>query len=177
LRIISGEFKSRRVLGNKKFNARPTTDFARESLFNILDNYVYFEDIRVLDLFSGTGSISMEFASRGCKLIELVELDSKNFKFIGDAVKELNMSQIRMVRGDAFKYLDTCTPAYDIIFADPPYDLKGIEVLPEKVFSRNLLNEKGWFILEHSKYYHFQEHANFKEERKYGAVHFSIFRK
>jgi 16S rRNA (guanine966-N2)-methyltransferase len=177
LRIISGDFKGRRVLGNKRFNARPTTDFARESMFNILNNYFYFEKLRVLDLFSGTGSISMEFASRGCSQIELVELDGKNFKLIDDAVKQLSMSQIKMIKGDAFKYLDTCIPGYDIIFADPPYDLKGIEQLPEKIFSRNLLTDDGWFILEHSKYYNFHEQVNFKEERKYGAVHFSIFRR
>ena len=177
MRIISGDFKGRRVLGNKKFNARPTTDFARESLFNILNNYFYFDELRVLDIFSGTGSISMEFASRGCTKLELVELDSKNFKMIADAVAQLNMNHIRMVRGDAFKYLDTCIPGYDIIFADPPFDMKGVELLPEKIFGRNLLTEKGWFVLEHSKQYHFQEHVNFKEERTYGAVHFSIFKK
>lgn len=159
------------------FNARPTTDFARESLFNILNNYFFFDQIRVLDLFSGTGSISFEFISRGCKKVELVETDSKNFKLICGAVKELNMENLKPVKCDAFWYLEKCVPGYDIIFADPPFDLKGIEDLPKKVFERNLLKEEGWFILEHSKNYNFKEYSNFKEERNYGAVHFSIFMK
>jgi 16S rRNA (guanine(966)-N(2))-methyltransferase RsmD len=177
LRVISGKYKGRRLTGNKIFNARPTTDLARESLFNILNNYFFFDKIRVLDLFSGTGSISFEFISRGCKNVELVESDSKNFKFISSDIKELNIENLRSIKGDAFWYLEKCLPGYDIIFADPPYDLKGIEDLPVKVFERNLLKEDGWFILEHSKSYHFNEHPNFKEERKYGAVHFSIFMK
>jgi 16S rRNA (guanine966-N2)-methyltransferase len=176
LRIISGELKGRRVLGSKSYNARPTTDFARESLFNILNNYYYFDKVRILDLFSGTGSISFEFASRGCQHVELVESDRKNFMLILNTIKNLNFKQVRPIKGDAFKYLETCIPGYDIIFADPPYDLAGIDSLPNKVFERNLLSENGVFVLEHSKAYHFQEHPKFSEERKYGAVHFSLFR-
>lgn len=177
MRIISGNLKGRRVAQHHNFNARPTTDFARSSLFNILNNYFYFDKLRVLDLFAGTGSISIEFASRGCTNIELVENDFKNFKLISESLKEFSLGGIKVFKVDAFKYLDGCKPGYDIIFADPPYDLEGIDVIPDKVFSRQLLNDEGWFIFEHSKQYHFQQHPNFKEERKYGAVHFSIFRK
>ena len=176
MRIISGELKGRRVIGSKLYNARPTTAFARESLFNILNNYYFFDKVRVLDLFSGTGSISFEFASRGCPNIELVENDKKNYGMIVNTVKNLNFRQIRTIKGDAFKYVETCLPGYDVIFADPPYDLTGIDVLPNKIFERNLLSEEGVFILEHSKSHHFQTHPKFSEERKYGAVHFSLFR-
>lgn len=174
MRIISGNLKGIR-LGGKKVKARPTTDFAKESLFNILNNYFYFDKIKVLELFAGTGSISMEFASRGCNNIELVELDYKNFKTITESVHSLGLKQIRIIKGDAFKFIETCVHGYDIIFADPPYDMEGVETLPFKIFERQLLNENGWFILEHSKKHDFQKHPNFKEMRKYGAVHFSIF--
>ena len=175
MRIISGQFKGRSVNSHKTFNARPTTDFARESLFNILNNYFYFDQIKVLDLFSGTGSISIEFASRGCTQIELVESDFKNFQFINEAMQELGLKFIRTMKGDAFKYIATCNPGYNVIFADPPYDMEGIEKLPETIFTRNLLLPEGWFVLEHSKKYNFKNHPKFHEERKYGAVHFSIF--
>jgi 16S rRNA (guanine966-N2)-methyltransferase len=174
LRIIAGKYKGRSIAA-KEYNARPTTDFARESLFNILNNYFFFEQIKVLDLFSGTGGVSFEFSSRGCEAIELVENDYKNYSLICDGIKKLGIKNIWPFKADAFKYLNNSKSKYDIIFADPPYDMKGIETLPDLVFNNSLLMPDGWFILEHSKYYHFQEHNHFKEERKYGAVHFSIF--
>lgn len=175
MRIIGGNLKSRKAFKNKNFNARPTTDFAKEGIFNILNNYFFFDKIRVLDLFSGTGSISFEFASRSCKQIELVEIDYKNYRLINEAIKHLGIQGIKAFKFDSFKYLDNCKPGYDIIFADPPYDLMNIEKIPEKVFSRKLLNKDGWLIVEHSKKTNFQNHSNFKEERVYGNVHFSIF--
>lgn len=175
MRIISGELKGRHIAESKGFKGRPTTDFAKESLFNYLNNYYFFDKIKVLDLFSGTGSISFEFASRGCKQIELIENDFKNYKLIVDSINELNIKTIRPIKTDVFKFLDNCYPGYDVIFADPPYELKGIEVIPDKVMERELLNENGMFVMEHSKQYHFQHHKSFKEERKYGAVHFSVF--
>ncbi len=175
MRIISGKFKSRQALKNKSFNARPTTDFAKEGIFDILNNYFFFDKARVLDLFSGTGSISLEFISRGCRQVELVEIDYKNIRLIKEALKLLGVEEITLINGNAFKYLDNCKPGYDIIFADPPYDLENLELIAEKIFSRNLLNTDGWFILEHSKFNNFEKHPNFKEERKYGNVHFSIF--
>jgi 16S rRNA (guanine966-N2)-methyltransferase len=174
LRIIGGKYKGR-PFASKDYNARPTTDFARESLFNILNNYFFFEQVKVLDLFSGTGGISLEFASRGCDAIELVENDYKNYSLICDELKNLGIKNIKPIKADAFKFLNSCKSKYDIIFADPPYDMKNIETLPDLVFNKLLLNPEGWFVLEHSKYFHFKEHSHFKEERKYGAVHFSIF--
>jgi 16S rRNA (guanine966-N2)-methyltransferase len=174
LRIIGGKYKGR-SFASKDYNARPTTDFARESLFNILNNYFFFEKVKVLDLFSGTGGISFEFASRGCEAIELVENDYKNYSLICDEIKNLGVKNIRPLKADAFKYLNSCKSKYDIVFADPPYDMKNIETIPGIIFEKDLLKPEGWFILEHSKYFHFQEHKHFKEERKYGAVHFSIF--
>jgi 16S rRNA (guanine966-N2)-methyltransferase len=177
LRIISGKYKGRQLSPHKLFNARPTTDFAKESLFNILNNYFYFEQIRVLDLFSGTGGIGLEFVSRGCTQIEMVESDQRNVKFIAETIKELNLHEIRLLKADVFKYIQTCKPGYHVIFADPPFDMEGLDTLPGEVFKRDLLTDDGWFILEHSHKYNFKNEPFFKEERHYGAVHFSIFRK
>jgi 16S rRNA (guanine(966)-N(2))-methyltransferase RsmD len=129
----------------------------------------------VLDLFSGTGSISIEFASRGSQQVDLVESDHKNFLLINKAIQQLGLNKIRTIKGDAFKFIDTCKGKYDVIFADPPYDLEGIDKLPETIFNKNLLLSEGWFIFEHSKKYNFKNHPNFHDERHYGAVHFSIF--
>jgi 16S rRNA (guanine966-N2)-methyltransferase len=175
VRIISGKYKSRKLYPNKVFNARPTTDFAKESLFNILNNYFYFEKVKVLDLFSGTGSIGIEFASRGSTNVEMVESDQKNFKFIEDAIRTLGIKDAKLIRSDALKYLEFCKPGYDIIFADPPYTMEGIPEIIDVIFKRSLLNKEGWFILEHSGTLNFKNHPNFHEERKYGNVHFSIF--
>jgi 16S rRNA (guanine966-N2)-methyltransferase len=174
VRIISGKYKGRN-LGTKIFNARPTTSFARESLFNILNNYFHFDKVSILDLFSGSGSISFEFASRGCMQIDLIENNYKNYKYITDFLKKLNLTQIRAIKGNVFRYLDHCVKKYDLIFADPPFDLEEMDSIPQKIFERNLLSEDGWFILEHSKSNNFKIHPNFREERIYGAVHFSIF--
>jgi 16S rRNA (guanine966-N2)-methyltransferase len=174
LRIIGGKYKGRSIASDK-YNARPTTDFARESLFNILNNYFNFNEIKVLDLFAGTGSISFEFASRGCEKIDLVESDFKNFNLISSEAKKLDIKAIKPLKADAFKYLEKCNTNYDVIFADPPYDMKGVDTIPDLIFEKKLLKPEGWFILEHSKSYHFDTHPHFKEERKYGAVHFSIF--
>ena len=175
MRIISGKYKGRR-LGNKKFNARPTTDFAREGLFDILNNYFDYEQMKVLDLFSGTGSISYEFASRGCPHVELVESDFKNFKFITEIIDELGLKEVKPIKADVYRFIDKCKSTYDFIFADPPYDMKDIDQIPNLIFEKPLLNAEGWFVLEHSKQYKFSEHPHFKEQRNYGAVHFSIFR-
>jgi 16S rRNA (guanine966-N2)-methyltransferase len=174
LRIISGKYKGRK-LPHRVFNARPTTDFAKESLFNILNNYFYFDKVKVLDLFSGTGSIGLEFVSRGSSNVEMIEIDQKNFKIIEEAIKTLGISDAKLIRSDALKYLNFCKPGYDIIFADPPYEMDGILVIPDIVFERKLLNNEGWFILEHSGKFKFSNHFCFKEERVYGNVHFSIF--
>ncbi|HBF87045.1 MAG TPA: 16S rRNA (guanine(966)-N(2))-methyltransferase RsmD [Bacteroidales bacterium] len=175
MRIISGYFKGKHIIPGKNFNARPTTDVAKEGLFNILNNHFDYSELKVLDLFSGTGSISYEFASRGVMDITSIELNFKNYAFIKKTIADLQFDQIISFRADAFKFLKMSNLTYDIIFADPPYELEGIETLPDIIFSKNLINKHGWFILEHNSDHNFSKHPNFKETRKYSLVHFSIF--
>ncbi|MCT4590914.1 MAG: RsmD family RNA methyltransferase [Carboxylicivirga sp.] len=176
MRIISGKLKGRRFSPPKSFSARPTTDIARESLFNVLNNRVDFEDLQVLDLFGGTGSISYEFASRGCTDITTVELNYKHFSFIKTMLKEFDLAEdIRVIKADVFKYLQKCDLKYDLIFADPPFDLKDFESIPDRFFENSLLKTDGIFILEHSDKKNFESHPNFNEVKKYGKVHFSFF--
>ena len=159
----------------KEFTARPTTDTAKESLFNILVNTYDLEEVEVLDLFAGTGSISYEFASRGSRLIEAVELNYKHASFIHKTKLELKLDQLRLVRTNVFHYLKTCSRKFDIIFADPPYDLEEIETLPEIILSRELLRDGGVFILEHPKSMDFSNHNSLSDHRAYGSVNFSFF--
>ncbi|MGC8825134.1 MAG: RsmD family RNA methyltransferase [Bacteroidales bacterium] len=174
MRIIGGNLKGRKLHG-KVTEARPTTDFAKESLFNILNNYYHFHEIAVLDLFAGTGGISFEFASRGCSQIDLVEWNPHNYRYICDNLKQFHLDFVRPIRADVFQYLRTCNKQYDIIFADPPYEMEGIAEIPELIFSRQLLKTSGMLILEHSKDFDFQYYPKFWQHRKYGAVHFSFF--
>jgi 16S rRNA (guanine966-N2)-methyltransferase len=176
MRIVSGSYKGRILNPPKNIKARPTTDIAKEGLFNIINNYFDFEDITVLDLFSGTGSISFEFASRGCKNIHLVEMDSNHFKYIISVIKELNFKNITPIRHDAYKFLKNCKVTFDLIFADPPYDIPGVETIPDLVFNNNLLRNNGWLIVEHSKRVDMSKLSNYAETRNYGNVHFSIFK-
>lgn len=175
MRIVSGRFKGK-TFTPKGFNARPTTDFAKEGLFNILINNFDLEEIEVLDLFAGTGSISFEFASRGAKRIDLVELNFNHLKFISSVIKELGLKQIHTIKGNAFQFIKACSYKYDLVFADPPYELEGIDTIPDLVFERGILKEDGWLILEHSKNYNFETHSQFVQERHYGSVHFSFFK-
>jgi 16S rRNA (guanine(966)-N(2))-methyltransferase RsmD len=174
VRIIGGKLKGREIKV-KISDARPTTDFAKESLFNILNNYYNFEQISVLDLFSGSGSISLEFVSRGCNHIDFVEENPINFKSITENIKNFNISSIKGIRNDAFAFINSCKTQYDIIFADPPYQLTNIETIPDIIFNKKLVKRDGMFILEHSRHINFKNHPNFWQERKYGAVHFSFF--
>lgn len=175
MRIVSGSYKGRIFSPPKNIKARPTTDIAKEGLFNIINNYFDFEEISVLDLFSGTGSISFEFASRGCQSIHLVEMDFTHFNFITKVKRELNLTQITPIRHDAFKFLKNCKIQFNIIFADPPYDIKGVERIPDLVFTQQLLKPNGWLIVEHSKRTDMSSGKNYKETRNYGNVHFSFF--
>ena len=175
MRIVSGRFKGK-TFTPKGFNARPTTDFAKEGLFNILINNFDLEEIEVLDLFAGTGSISFEFASRGTSRIDLVELNFNHLKFISSVIKELGLKQIHTIKGNAFQFIKACSYKYDIVFADPPYELEGIDTIPDLIFEKSLLKDDGWLILEHSGNYHFENHPRFSQERHYGSVHFSIFK-
>ena len=178
MRIVSGSLKGRRFSPPSNFKARPTTDFAKENIFNVLNNIVDFTSVKVLDLFSGTGSISFEFASRGCEDVTSVEKDFKHYRFIQKVIDELGLrNSIHVIKGDAFKYVEKTNAKFDIIFADPPYDLKDAERLPELVMGSDILNEGGIFIFEHSDKKDYSGLPGVKEVRKYGKVNFTIFEK
>ena len=177
MRIVSGKYRGRNIHPPKNFRARPTTDFAKVGLFNILANYFDFSSVRVLDLFSGTGSISFEFASRGCSNIELVENDRVHMTFIKKIIREWKIKGISTSETSAFNYLKFPRVPYNIIFCDPPYDMEGIENIPIVILGKGLLVEEGWLILEHSGSLKFDKIEGFREERNYGSVHFSFFEK
>ena len=175
MRIVSGKYKGRLIKPPKNFKARPTTDFAKENLFNILNNNFDFTELRVLDLFSGTGSISYEFASRECISVTSIESNFRHQGFIKKTIEELGLENIRTIKSDAFRFVKSCKDKFDIIFADPPYDLKEIESIPDYIFSQQVLNSEGWLIVEHGDKTNFGRHPAFIELRKYGGVNFSIF--
>ncbi len=176
MRIIGGRLKGRNITPPAGYSARPTTDFAREGLFNILDNEYEFDGLSVLDLFGGTGAVSMEFASRGASDVYCVEMAPKNASFIRSRVRELGLdSCIKVVRHNVFDFLDICTVRFDIIFADPPYALDTLASLPDAVLGKGLLYPGGYFILEHPETYSFTGRPDFVKEKKYGNVHFSFF--
>lgn len=177
MRVISGIYKRRRFEIPKSFKARPTTDFAKENLFNVLANYIDFEeDVNALDLFAGTGSISIELVSRGCDRVISVEKDKDHHAFICKIMQEVKTDKCIPIRGDVFKFVNSCHEQFDFIFADPPYELKDIEIIPDLIFDKNLLKEDGLFILEHGKQNNFEAHPHFIERRVYGSVNFSFFR-
>lgn len=160
----------------RTFKARPTTDFAKENIFNVLNSYIDFEDATALDLFSGTGSISLELVSRGCAQVVSVELDRDHHAFISQCLKKLNTDRCIPIRGDVFRFVKSCRQTYDFIFADPPYALKELKDIPQLIFDRGLLNDGGVFVFEHGKDNDFSSHPNFVEHRAYGSVNFSIFK-
>lgn len=176
MRIISGKCKGRHIVPPKNFTIRPTTDFAKEGLFNILNNKICFEDIEVLDLFSGTGSLSYEFSSRGASSVVSVEVNSKHCSFIRETANSLKLN-ISVVQMNAFLYLKKSKHQFDLIFCDPPYKLEGIAQIPDLIFENDFLLDEGLFVFEHSSHYDFTENPHFIELRKYGSVHFSFFQK
>lgn len=176
MRIISGSHKGRILRPPLGLPVRPTTDLAKESLFNILNNYLDFESIRVLDLFSGTGNISLEFASRGAVSVVCVDVNQRCTEYVQKTAIELKINTLSVIRGDVFHFLQKASGAFDVIFADPPYDMPEREKVLDVLFANNFLASDGWFIMEHDKYINFKNHPRFSEERKYGKVHFSFFR-
>lgn len=176
MRIVSGKFKGMRFEPPRDITARPTTDFAKESLFNTLGNIIDFEGINVLDLFAGTGSISYEFVSRGAKDVTAIEMSMTQIEFVKKMCSKLKINNLHVYRSEVQRFLDKCKEQYDIIFADPPYQMGNIEVIIESVLNGKLLKDNGIFILEHNKEHSFIQHNNLFDSRRYGNVHFSFFR-
>lgn len=176
MRIIRGKYGRRRFDVPTNITARPTTDFARENIFNVLENYVDFEGLSALDLFAGTGAITFEFLSRECAEVTAVEKSNTQYNFIRKVAQQLNAQNLTLIKGDVFKFVETCVKKFDVIFADPPYDLPEFASVPEKVLSSQMLKSGTIFILEHNKHHDFSNLPHFEEHRTYGSVNFSIFR-
>lgn len=175
MRIIGGKLKGLRLNPPPNLPVRPTTDMAKEALFNILYNQYDFEELKVLDLFSGTGSLSIEFASRGVQEVISVDKNVGCYNFLKNTAKQLKLDAIKANKADVFKFLEQETEKYDLIFADPPFDIPQIPLIPELVFKNNLLNPGGLLIVEHPTLKKIDSHPNFKEQRKYGYSSFSFF--
>jgi len=176
MRIITGKYKGRHFDIPRSFKARPTTDFAKENIFNVLTQYVNLEEAAALDLFSGTGSISLELLSRGCSTVVSVEMDRDHHRFICECLKKLGNAHCTPLRADAFRFIKSCKKQFDLIFADPPYALKELPTIPDLIFEKGLLTESGIFVFEHGKDHDFTQHPHFIEHRSYGSVNFSLFR-
>jgi len=177
MRIISGIYRGRRLSPPTSISARPTTDFAKESLFNLIGNRMDIEGTDMLDLFAGTGGIGFEFVSRGARSVTSVEMAHQQQNFIIATCKQLDIHNLTLIRGDVFRYIRSCQAQYDFIYADPPYDLPLLPTLPDCVLvERSLLKPEGLFVLEHSGSNDFTHHPRFVEHRQYGSVNFSFFR-
>lgn len=176
MRIIGGKLKGKTVNLPASYKARPTTDFAKEGLFNVLDNEYEFEDLKVLDLFGGTGSISFEFASRGASRVYCIEMSRENASFIKAEAARLGLDGcISVVRANVFDFLPLCRERFDIVFADPPYAAQGLDDFPDKVLGCGILHPGCYFIMEHGREHSYREHPCFVKEKVYGRVHFSFF--
>ena len=175
MRIISGTYGGRRLSPPKNITARPTTDFAKESLFNLLNNRMDFEGIVMLDLFAGTGGIGIECVSRGAREVTAVEIAHVQQNWLISCCKQLGIRNLSVIRGDVFKFLSACRTKYDLIFADPPYALEQLPTLPDVILGQDILKEDGWLVIEHGKDTNFTSHPRHVETRTYGSVHFSFF--
>ena len=177
MRIISGAHGRRKINPPAHMpHTRPTTDVAKEGLFNIISNNLEIEELRTLDLFGGTGSISYELASRGAKDLTIVEKDSKMYEFIKKTAAELKLENFKVLKMDVFKFIGQCTEKFDFIFAGPPYALANIDDLPKMIFEKQLLNPTGWFVLEHEPKNDYKKFPFYATERNYGTTIFSIFK-
>jgi 16S rRNA (guanine966-N2)-methyltransferase len=176
MRIIGGEHGGRKFTppGNMPFT-RPTTDIAKEGLFNVLQHKLDFTTLKTLDLFGGTGSISYELASRGVNELTIVEKDKSMYEFIKKTAESLRIENIRIIKMDVFKYMEQCTEKFDFIFAGPPYSLTNIDEIPRLIFEKKLLRKDGWFVLEHTPRNDYKEFPYYKTERNYGTTVFSTF--
>lgn len=176
MRIISGKYKGRRFSPPASFKARPTTDFAREGLFNILSVRYDFEGTSALDLFAGTGSIGMEFYSRGAKNVTMVEFNRQHASFIRKTIETLEADGAKVIQSNVKEFLRRTSAKFDFIFADPPYDLPWLETIPAMVINADILSPEGIFIMEHPKQYSFASLPSFFDQRHYGSVNFSFFK-
>ena len=177
MRVITGKYKGKHFEVPRSFKARPTTDFAKENLFNVLRAYLDFEETRALDLFAGTGSITLELLSRGCREVMSVERDRQHYAFIQSMLRHLDDSAATAICGDALRFVSKGFKEFDFVFADPPYALRELPELPERVMNSKLLAPGGLFVLEHGKDNDFSDHPCFLEHRAYGSVNFSFFRR
>ncbi|MFT6322691.1 MAG: 16S rRNA (guanine(966)-N(2))-methyltransferase RsmD [Halieaceae bacterium] len=177
MRIIQGKHKSKRISAPSNLPVRPTTDMAKEGLFNVIDNEFYFENLVVLDLFSGTGNISYEFCSRGTKSVTSVDNSFHCIKFIKSTAKELEFDQLQAYKTDVEKFISTSQSSFRLIFADPPYNMAGQTELFETIMAGNLLEDRGWLIIEHDAHHSFENITGFKQQRRYGSVNFTILEK
>lgn len=176
MRIITGQYKGRHFDIPRTFKARPTTDFAKENIFNVLNGYIDFDSASALDLFAGTGSISLEMLSRGCRPVVSVEGDRDHARFIAECMKKIGTTDNVLVRGDVFRFVKKCHSQFDLIFADPPYALEQLPQIPQLVLDSGILSDGGIFVFEHGKHNDFSDHPRFVEHRSYGSVNFSLFR-
>lgn len=176
MRIITGLYKGRHFDIPRTFKARPTTDFAKENIFNVINGYVDLDGAMALDLFAGTGSISLELLSRGCRMVESVELDRDHAAFIRSCMKKIGAENNVLVRGDVIRFVKSCRRKYDFIFADPPYAMEQLPELPALILSRGILKDGGLLVFEHGKHNDFSSLEGFVEHRAYGSVNFSLFR-
>jgi 16S rRNA (guanine966-N2)-methyltransferase len=177
MRIVGGKYKGRMFDPGKSFKARPTTDFAKESLFNILENRIDWENIQALDLFAGTGSISYELISRGCREVTSVEMNFRHIKFIHEVKAMLQIENMHIIRDNVFHFISHHKGTYDLIFADPPFDLRNLGEVPVKILQSTLLAPGGILVLEHNKFFNFSTIKEFTELRSYGSVLFSFFKR
>jgi len=176
MRIITGKYGGRKINPPSKMpHTRPTTDVAKEGLFNIIENNISIEGLKTLDIFGGTGSISYELASRGASDLTIIEKDPKMYAFIQKSIADLKIENCKVIKTDVFRFLETTNETYDFIFAGPPYALKNIDDLPVIVREKKLLKPKGWFILEHTPANNYEKYPLFKSSRNYGTTIFSIF--
>jgi 16S rRNA (guanine966-N2)-methyltransferase len=175
MRIIGGRLKGIRFEPPKNIPTRPTTDFAKEGLFNILQNNFNLDNVKVLDLFGGTGSITYEFSSRGCEDITTVEIFPRCADFIKKTVQQHQLKGIKFLKMDVFSFIAEASQKFDVIFAGPPYPLPNLNTIPDLVFEKQLVRGEGWFILEHNPDHNFEQHAHFLRSKNYGTTIFSIF--
>lgn len=177
MRIITGKYKGRKFDVPHTFKARPTTDMAKENIFNVMQSYIDWDGAMALDLFAGTGSISLEMLSRGCASVTGVEMDRDHARWIKACMDYLKVDNYLLIRGDVFRFLKSCRQQFDVIFADPPYALEQLPQIPDLIFQYDLLKPEGLFVFEHGKKNDFSNHPYFIDHRNYGSVNFSLFKK